>query len=583
MIESLKIRWFIVVATLLLAIFTLIPNFAEVGEDWWGSKDKIVYGLDIQGGLHLVLGVDVEGVIAEKAKRLVDNLPAEFKDQNVKHGEIVLNPENKKELTISYSSPEEEEAISKFISDYYGLTLQVVESEENKVIVRFYDSKIQEYKKQVIDQAIEVIRNRIDEYGVSEPSIAAQGDNRIIVQLPGIDDAARAKNLINKTARLTFHPVSTEVDASELQKWVDDAEAAGKYTLGKENANDNTVESKEQGDITKLAYTAYLKRLREDLKDKLPKDTTIVFEKAGAAINLEAGKIPYLVKTNNNLTGDLLEDANVRPDEFGRPEVIFRFGVEGRRQFAQMSGDNVGKQVAIILDGVIKSAPNIQEKIDSATARITLGNRGNVQETQKEAQDIATVLRAGALPAALEQLEERTVGPTLGHDSIEKGKMAGLIGAVLVLIFMAFYYRQLGIIADLALIFNIFLILAILTSLGATLTLPGVAGIVLTVGMAVDANVIIFERIKEELRKGTGLQMAIKDGFGNAFSAIFDANITTAAVCVVLMYFGTGPVRGFAVTLICGIVTSMFTAIFVSRAIIDLLIQKFQVKNLMKV
>lgn len=544
MIESLKIRWFIVVATLLLAIFTLIPNFAEVGEDWWGSKDKIVYGLDIQGGLHLVLGVDVEGVIAEKAKRLVDNLPAEFKDQNVKHGEIVLNPENKKELTISYSSPEEEEAISKFISDYYGLTLQVVESEENKVIVRFYDSKIQEYKKQVIDQAIEVIRNRIDEYGVSEPSIAAQGDNRIIVQLPGIDDAARAKNLINKTARLTFHPVSTEVDASELQKWVDDAEAAGKYTLGKENANDNTVESKEQGDITKLAYTAYLKRLREDLKDKLPKDTTIVFEKAGAAINLEAGKIPYLVKTNNNLTGDLLEDANVRPDEFGRPEVIFRFGVEGRRQFAQMSGDNVGKQVAIILDGVIKSAPNIQEKIDSATARITLGNRGNVQETQKEAQDIATVLRAGALPAALEQLEERTVGPTLGHDSIEKGKMAGLIGAVLVLIFMAFYYRQLGIIADLALIFNIFLILAILTSLGATLTLPGVAGIVLTVGMAVDANVIIFERIKEELRKGTGLQMAIKDGFGNAFSAIFDANITTAAVCVVLMYFGTGPVRG---------------------------------------
>ncbi len=324
-------------------------------------------------------------------------------------------------------------------------------------------------------------------------------------------------------------------------------------------------------------------KLREDLKDKFPKQTTLVFEKAGAAKTLEAGKIPYLVKTDNSLSGDLLEDAMVRADEFGKPQVIFRFSVDGRRKFAKMSGDNVGKQVAIILDGVVQSSPVIDEKIDSATARIRLNSGQNVQETQAEAQFIATTLRAGALPAALEQLEERTVGPTLGQDSIDKGKRAGILGAILVLLFMLIYYRTLGVVADIALTFNVLLILGILTSLGATLTLPGVAGIVLTVGMAVDANVIIFERIKEELRKGVGLHLAVKDGFGHAFSAIVDANITTAAVCIVLMYFGTGPVKGFAVTLLCGIATSMFTAIFVSRAIIDFLVLKLHFKKLVKV
>jgi preprotein translocase subunit SecD len=351
-----------------------------------------------------------------------------------------------------------------------------------------------------------------------------------------------------------------------LEAFVLDAEKAGNYALGKDG----------------LRYTDYLKKINEDLKDKLPKETSLVFEKADSAVNLEAGKIPYLVTTNNNLSGDLLEDASVRPDEFGKPEVIFRFGVEGRRQFAQMSGENVGKQIAIILDGVIQSAPVINEKIDSPTARITLNSGRNIQETQNEAQLIATALRAGALPAALEQLEERTVGPTLGMDSIEKGKFAGILASLLVLIFMVLYYRGLGLVADIALVLNILFLLAILTSLGATMTLPGVAGIVLTVGMAVDANIIIYERIREELRKGVGLKMAIKDGFDQAFSAIFDSNITTVAACVVLMYFGTGPVRGFAVSLTAGIVTSMFTAIFVSRAIIELLVYKFEMKKLVR-
>jgi preprotein translocase subunit SecD len=564
MIESLKARWVIIFISLFLAIMWVLPNFVSLGDNWWFSKEKIIYGLDIQGGLHLVMGVDVEGVMAEKTARLSRNFRDELKDQGIAYQSVSVSEENKTELIVVLKEESDQETFSKYISEYYGTTLQILSQEGAEAHLRYYDAKVTEYRKQVIDQAIEVIRNRIDEFGVAEPSIAAQGDNRILVQLPGIKDSARAKELINRTARLNFRPVSEEKTLEELNRMVEETEKKGNYSFGAKG----------------LGYSAYIKKINEDLKDKLPKDTRLVFQKSDNAVNLEAGRIPFLVKTDNSLSGSELEDANVRPDEYGTPEVIFRFTVDGRRKFSDMTEKNVGKRVAIVLDSVVQSAPNIQEKINSATARITLGSTRNYQETMNEANFIATALRAGALPAALEQLEERTVGPTLGADSIRKGKKAGIIGGILVLIFMLLYYRTLGVVADIALSINVLFILAILTSLGATLTLPGVAGIVLTVGMAVDANIIIFERIKEELRKGIGLQSAIKDGFGHAFSAIFDANITTAAVCVVLMYYGTGPVRGFAVTLICGIVTSMFTSIFISRAILDFMVGKLKMTKI---
>ena len=567
MIESLRSRWITIVVVLVTAVIWMAPNIVEVGEDWWFSKNKIVYGLDIQGGLHLVLGVDVKGVIDEKINRLSRNIGKELKDENVGFSKVEVNPENKNELIVTLSADAELEKFNKFIDDFYPSVLQVLSSENNVMIVAYYEARILEYKKQVIDQAIEVIRNRIDEFGVSEPSISAQGSDRILVQLPGIKDASKAKELINRAARLVFRVVSAKKSPAELETMISEVETAGNYGLGKEGMN----------------YSAYVKRLNEDLLAKLPENTRLVFQKADAAVNLEAGRVPYLIETDTDLGGEHLEDASVRPDENGKPEVVFRFTVEGRRKFAELTGKNVNRQVAIVLDDVLKSAPNITERIDSATARITLGSTGNYQKTLEEAQFIATALRAGALPAALEQLEERTVGPTLGADSIAKGKFAGLVGAILVFIFMLIYYRTLGVVADIALGINIFLLLSLLTSLGATLTLPGVAGIVLTVGMAVDANVIIFERIREELRKGSSHKAAIKDGFGHAFSAIFDANITTAVVCVVLMYFGTGPVRGFAVTLMCGIATSMFTAIFVSRTIVDTMVSKMGLKKLMTV
>lgn len=564
MIENLKARIFITVATVVLGLMWVLPNFMEKAPSWWPSQHKIVYGLDIQGGLHLVMKVDVEGVLKEKSTRLAKNLANEMKKENIGFDRVEASPDSNVEVFVRLSNEAQSEPVVKYIEDNYATVLQAIDTTESFVRLRYVDPAITNYTSQTVEQSIEVIRNRVDGLGVAEPSISRQGDDRILVQLPGIKNTEQAKQLINTTARLDFRIVQEDVDMAAVSGWIADAEKAGGYQLGGEGG---------------LKYNDYIKRLNADLKGKLPKDTILVFSKAPNAKKLETGKIPYIVAASTPLTGDLLEDAYVGRGQYGEPEVIFSFNVEGRRNFSELTGSNIKRQMAIVLDNVVQSAPVIQSKIDSPTARITLG-AGNYQEALKEGQLIATALRAGALPATLEQLEERTVGPTLGADSIAKGKTAGLVGALLVVIFMLFYYKGLGVVANLALTLNILFLLAILTSLGATLTLPGVAGIVLTLGMAVDANVIIFERMREELRKGAGIKSVIRDGFGHAFSAIFDANITTAAVCVVLMYFGTGAVRGFAVTLIIGIVTSMFTAIFVSRTFLEIMVNKFNLQKL---
>jgi preprotein translocase subunit SecD len=565
MTENIKVRFAIVIAAVLLAGAWIAPNFINFKEgDWWFSKKKMVYGLDIQGGLHLVMGVDTHGIIIEKTMRLSRSLKDELKNRNVGVESISSQAEDKTRLDIVLKSDVDVKNLKSYITDTYPATVQILETAGNRVTLRYFDNVIRDQKQQVINQAIEVIRNRIDEFGVAEPSISAQGSERILVQLPGIQDAVRAKELINRTARLDFRIVTRDVEQAKLAEFIDSAEKAVNYALGKDG----------------LRYSAYVKRLNEDLKGKIPENSVVVFQKPEEAATLEAGKIPYLVMSDTDLTGDQLEDASVHPGEYGEPEVVFSFSPDGRRRFGEITEKNVGKQMAIVLDEIVQSAPVIQGKIASSSARITLGGGRDYQKTVDEANFIATALRAGALPANLEQLEERTVGPNLGADSIAAGKKATLIGVALIFLFMALYYRTLGIVADIALSLNVLFLLAILTSLGATLTLPGVAAIALTVGMAVDANIIIFERIKEELRKGTGTSAAIKDGFSNAFSSIFDANITTVATSLILMYYGTGPVRGFAVSLTIGIVTSMFTAVFVSRVLIEILTKWFKVKNI---
>jgi preprotein translocase subunit SecD len=357
----------------------------------------------------------------------------------------------------------------------------------------------------------------VDQFGVSEPEIIPQGNNRILIQLPGIKDPKRAINLIGKTALLEF-------------KLVDEEHS-----------------------------------LDEALKNHMPPGGSIIAY--GYRKNETMGarsKIPYLLKAKTLLTGDSLKDARVSiSNRFGEPYVALEFNSQGAKDFERITAENVKNRLAIVLDGTVHSAPVIQERISGGRAQIT----GTF--TMDEARDLAIVLRAGALPAPVRILEQRTVGPSLGQDSIDKGFMSIIVGGILVILFMVLYYRYSGLVANTALILNIILILGALAAFKATLTLPGIAGIVLVIGMAVDANVLIFERIREELRLGKSPRAAIAGGYSKAFLTIVDANVTTLIAAIVLFQFGTGPVKGFAVTLTIGIICSMFTAIFVTRIIFD--------------
>lgn len=563
-IESLKARFILLTISFILGLIYLIPNIIPSENlSWWPSKNKLVYGLDIQGGLHMILSADVDEIIQERLNRQGSDIKEELKKENIEV-KVSINTKKPLFLTLQFKQENDTSKAKEWIKNSnFSSNLQILTDTPSTITMAYYATRIATLKEQAIKQSIEVIRNRIDEFGVSEPLISAQGEDRILVQLPGIEDSKRAKELIQKTARLELAIVNTEFPPEKLQLLIQSAEKAGDYSL-------------ENSPIT---YREYIKRINSDLREKLPKNSRIVFEKAPSVLNMKAGKKPYLLDMSQSVQGGLLEDASVAFDpDTNNPLVSFKFQPEGRKIFSNLTGKSIGKQLAVILDNILKSAPVIQSRI-SDRGQISLGT-GIYDEMLEEANMIATSLRAGALPTHLQQLEEKTVGPTLGQDSIDKGKKAGIIGLLLVILFMLFYYKSLGLIANLSLIANMYFLLALMSSLSATLTLPGVAGIILTIGMAVDANVIIFERIKEELRKGASLKLAIRDGFGNAFSAILDANITTAIVCFVLIYFSSGPVKGFAVTLFCGILSSLWTAVFLSRTLMDFLVVRFNWKKI---
>jgi len=329
-----------------------------------------------------------------------------------------------------------------------------------------------------------------------------------------------------------------------------------------------------------MKYSEYIDRLNKDLTGKIPANTIVYFEKRDNAQKMEMGSHPLLLKTDTGLGGSDLDSAFVSYGQYGQPEVALKFNAAGEKKFADLTGANIGKNMAIVLDRVVKSAPRIQSRIAGGSAVITLGSAQNREQSIREAQMIATALRAGALPARLEQLEERRVGPTLGSDSIRKAEMGAAVGTVLIFLFLFVYYRAMGMVAASSIVVNILCLLALLAAFGATLTLPGIAGIALTVGFAVDANVLIQERIKEELAKGASWVAAMKEGYSLAMTAIIDSNITVGATAVILFYFGTGPVRGFAVTLMLGIVTTLFANVFVSKVITDTLVYKFGIKKL---
>lgn len=561
--EGLRWRSILAALGIAVALVWVVPNLVNFGENsWWPSKQKLNYGLDIQGGLHLVMGVDVDGVVRESTNRLTAALKVEMPKENIKITDIKSDKPESGELTFTVAQAADKAAVEKFLSEKYGAQLQVVSTTDTSVSARYFDAYLNDYKTRVIQQAIETIRNRIDEFGVAEPSISQQGANRILVQLPGMADAEKAKQLINTTAKLDFMIVDTSMPAATLQNLIAEAEKAGNYSLAT------------------LKYSEYVAKINEDLKGKLPEKTALFFEKSGNAMSMEVGAIPHLLRTDTDLGGGSLDDAFVGYDQYGAPQVSLSFNAAGAVKFADLTGNNVGKQMAIVLDKVVKSAPSIRDRIAGGSAVITLGSTGDRNKSMDEAKMISTSLRAGALPASLEQLEERRVGPTLGADAIGKAKMGAYVGAALIVLFMMFYYKTMGFVASLSLCINILGLFALMTSMGFTLTLPGIAGIALTIGFAVDANVLINERIKDEMRLGHGIHIAVKEGYHRAMSAIIDANVTTAATAVVLLYFGTGPVRGFAVTLLIGIITSMFANVFVSKVIVDLMVYKFNFKKI---
>ena len=531
MFKSIKIRMAITAIICLAALYFLIPTLIPQLPSPWNEyfpKEKIHLGLDLQGGMHLVLEVDTEKALESMMERSANDLKESLMEDKVRFRKV----ERAKGATISLELTEAagRTALDKILRDHY-LDLEVASSEPREggqiVILKINDRRAIDLKKLTVEHSLETIRNRVDQFGIAEPEIVPEGENRIMIQLPGIKDPERAKNLIGKTALLEF-------------KIVDD---------------ENSLDEALRGNIPEGDVIAY--GLRTD------KSTG------------QRGSMPYLIKNKALLTGASLETAKVQiSDRFGEPNVSIKFNSQGATDFDRITNDNVRKRLAIVLDGIVHSAPVIQERISGGQAQIT----GNF--TMDEARDLAIVLRAGALPAPVNILEERTVGPSLGSDSIRQGITATLIGSLLVILFMIVYYRLSGTIADLALIINIVLVLGILAAFKATLTLPGIAGLLLTVGMAVDANVLIFERIREELRTGKTIRLSLDTGYKKAFITIIDTHVTGIISAIFLIIFGTGPIKGFAVTLIIGLLASLFTAVFVTRVIFDYFTGNFNIKKL---
>jgi preprotein translocase subunit SecD len=535
-----KILWKLILIglTLILALIFFLPNTPvfKYMPEWWKTNmpnKGIVLGLDLQGGLHLVFEVEGDKAVEITTDRYASRLRELFAKKNLKANVTVSG------LTITITPSNTD--IIKVVEDNYP-TLATVET-GTRLVYKISDKEAGRIKDTSADQALETIRNRIDQFGVSEPTIHRQGENEIVVQLPGVKDPKRAIDLIGKTAQLEFKLLADDVKvASEIPQTI----APGEEEL-----------------------------LLSQFAGKIPEDTEILFEKK---VNRETGavrKLPILLKKQAALTGDLLSDAKVSIDSrFSEPYVSLSFNTAGAKLFEDVTAANVKKRLAIILDNTVYSAPVIQERIAGGNAQIT----GNF--TMEEAKDLSIVLKAGALPAPMKMLQNVTVGPSLGRDSIEAGKRAGIIGTIAVVIFMIFYYRFSGIIADFALLLNIILLLGAMASLNATLTMPGIAGIILAIGMAVDSNVLMFERMRDELRAGKTPRAAVDSGYDKAFWTIFDSHVTTLITAAVLFQFGTGPIKGFAVTLSLGVSINLFTALIGTKSIFDIINTKRELKNL---
>jgi len=508
-------RVLIVLALVVASFIYLAPSLFRPLPDWWPGflpREPIRLGLDLQGGIHLILEVEVEKAVENALNGTMEDLKRELAAAQIAVSRIERKGDR---ILIQLRDPAQSSTLFELLKNQFPVLVTAPEGGGDAgLALTFEDGERRRVRDFAVDQSIETIRNRIDQFGVREPVIQRSGATGILVQMPGIQDPQRAKDLIGKTAVLEFKLVSQA--AADPSK----PPAGG---------------------------------------------TEIMFGQERDAVTGEINrKVPYTLERKTLMTGEVIADARVRPaTQLEGPYVEVVLNGRGAKLFEQLTGANVGRQLAIVLDDTVYSAPVIRERIGGGRASIT----GNFDI--KEARDLAIVLRAGALPAPVTLAEERTVGPTLGRDSIRQGMLSFGVGGLLVVLFMLVYYRGAGLIADAALVLNVLLIVAALAVFEATLTLPGIAGIVLTLGMAVDANVLINERIREELRLGKTVRAAIEAGYERALPAILDSNITTFISGVILFQFGSGPVKGFAVTLCIGLVTTVFTAVFCTRIVYD--------------
>ncbi len=532
-----------------LSALLLIPTIAgDSLPGWWGKifPDRgIRLGLDLRGGIYAEVEVEREDAIKNRSDLIASEIQRLTTNETFAPASVDRIPDSSK-IKVTLKDESQRSGLNGWIRENYNRVLEELTTEraEKLVVFDLSESFADRTRDTAVRQALETIRNRIDRYGVAEPSITRLGDNRIAIELPGMTDPDRALSLIKKAGKLEFKMVDENVPDETVHKWV--AEAREALSLPEGFSEENVL------------------KINEQIKGKFPADDEIAFETQYDPVSRKVvGGTPYLLKRKAEVTGDMLKNAQVNVQD-NEPYVSLSFNNLGTRLFAELTKANVGKRLAILLDGNVSKAPVIKSEIPSGEAQITLGY-GDYQALLKEAEDLTLVLHEGALPARVRELTKTVVGPSLGHDSIRRGIQVSLVASLLIVVFMIFYYRLSGLLADIALTLNILFVLAALAIFQATLTLPGIAGIVLTIGMAVDANVLIFERMREETRAGKSARSALTEGYQHAMSAIIDSNITTFLAGVVLYQFGTGPIRGFAVTLMIGIITTLFTAIIVTR------------------